>query len=214
MFAALAVTLCGAAALYAFRPPGRSIDDETAAATAGANVTSAGEKPVAYGVVDAPADEADARAAAQQLAPERVTPSLAELMLPDGRLPPPLSEAQETFAAEPVDPVWAPEAEARILSEIATATGRPMVTLQAECRSTVCRLQVVERDLAPLGSARSDANGIPQAVTAMASSTRDLLSGIGLEPRGAMSIPDASGSRVLLAYFGRYFAEKPQPGGD
>lgn len=204
--------MCGAVALYAFRPAGRSIDDEAAAVTTGASISSAGEEPVADGAVDAFADQAAAQDGA--LDTQRVTPSLAELMLPDGQLPPPLSDAQATFAAEPADPAWAPAAEARILSEIAAATGRPMVTLQVECRSTVCRLQVVERDLAPPGSARSDDSGVPQAVTAMASSTRHFLSRIGLEPRGAMSIPDASGSRVLLAYFGRYFAEKPQPGGD
>jgi hypothetical protein len=134
--------------------------------------------------------------------PDRVAPQPPELALQGVQLPPPLLQAESAVAAERVDRLWASQTEARILREIAVLAARPMFTLQVECRSTICRLQVVEPDNAP-PDARATGNGLPENVAAFASSMRELVARSGLESRGAMSVPNEFGSRVLVAYFAR-----------
>jgi len=61
-------------------------------------------------------------------------------------LSPPLEMVanEQAFAAESVDPRWATAAEANILGKIAQVSGLTVTDLQVECRTTMCRLQIVE----------------------------------------------------------------------
>jgi hypothetical protein len=61
----------------------------------------------------------------------RITPS-AELL-----------EVERTFAAESVDPAWSAAAEAGVLRRIAQIPGAAYVSLNVECRTTLCLLQFV-----------------------------------------------------------------------
>jgi hypothetical protein len=51
--------------------------------------------------------------------------------------------------AEPVDPLWAPGREADILGEIAQTTGLQVITVQVECRTSKCRVQMSQRTSPP-----------------------------------------------------------------
>ncbi len=61
--------------------------------------------------------------------------------------PPPsgMQNVDDAFAAEAVDPLWAPNREAEVLGEIARTPGLQVSTIQVECRTTACRVQIVQR---------------------------------------------------------------------
>jgi len=205
--AAVAVSIGGAIAFYGSRsasPPAADVvarparDAQTAPSDASGLTASAEDArasanvPVAETLSNQPQDPVR----------EKVPPQPPELTLQGIQLLPPLVESESAFAAEPIDPLWASQTEAHILREIAALTARPMFTLQVECRSTICRLQVVEPDKAPPDT-RVTSNGVPEGVAALAGSIRELVTRSGLESRGAMSVPNRFGSRVLVAYFAR-----------
>lgn len=204
--AALAVSVGGAIAFYGSRAA------NTAADAVGRPARDAQIAPSDASGLAASAEDARASANAlvsetaanqpQDTVREQAPPQPPELTLQGIQLPPPLLESESAFAVEPIDPLWASQTEAHILREIAALTARPMFTLQVECRSTICRLQVVEPDKAP-PDARATGNGVPESVAAFASSMRELVTRSGLESRGAMSVPNRFGSRVLVAYFAR-----------
>jgi hypothetical protein len=54
---------------------------------------------------------------------------------------PELLETERTFAAEPRDPEWSTAAESQILGKLAEIPGLGLMTLEVECRQTLCRLQ-------------------------------------------------------------------------
>jgi hypothetical protein len=60
--------------------------------------------------------------------------------------------ADKEFVAEAIDPLWAPAMEARIVSEIAQISGLKLVSILAECRTTMCRLQLTQTMKAPPSS--------------------------------------------------------------
>jgi len=57
---------------------------------------------------------------------------------------PELLETDRAFAAESVDPVWATATEAGVLGRIAQIPGVAYVSLNVECRTTLCLLQFVQ----------------------------------------------------------------------
>ena len=59
-------------------------------------------------------------------------------------LPTGMQNVDSAFAAEPVDPQWAPNREAEILGEIAQTTGLQVRTIQVQCRTTACRVQIAQ----------------------------------------------------------------------
>ena len=65
---------------------------------------------------------------------------------PERRMPllPELLETDRVFAAESVDPAWATATEAGVLGRIAEIPGAAYVSLNVECRTTLCLLQFVE----------------------------------------------------------------------
>jgi hypothetical protein len=205
---AVAVTLCAVLALVVFRPanpPAAGNDTVNGAAesslVAREDVPAASAETGREASANAAASDAEVNAPNEPVA-ERASPQPSELTLQGVELPPPLLDSERTFAAEAIDPRWAPTTEARILREIATLPGRSMLGLQVECRSTICRLQVVEPGQ-PLPETTGPSTGIPAEVVALGTSIRELVSRSGLETRGAMSVPDRSGTRVLVAYFAR-----------
>jgi hypothetical protein len=48
------------------------------------------------------------------------------------------------FAAEPIDPEWAPRAQTEIVSKFAEQPGLKLITLQVECRTTLCQVQMTQ----------------------------------------------------------------------
>lgn len=205
--AALAVSIGGAIAFYGSRSANPTAADAVGRPARDAQIAPSDASGLAASAEDArasanaPVAETPAN---QPQDPEReqVPPQPPELTLQGIQLPPPLLESESAFAAEPFDPLWASQTEAHILREIAALTARPMFTLQVQCRSTICRLQVVEPDNAPPDT-RATGNDVPESVAAFASSMRELVTRSGLESRGAMSVPNRFGSRVLVAYFAR-----------
>jgi hypothetical protein len=65
--------------------------------------------------------------------PERRMPALPELL-----------ETDRAFAAESVDPAWSTATEAGVLGRIAEIPGVAYVSLNVECRTTLCLMQFVE----------------------------------------------------------------------
>ena len=117
----------------------------------------------------ADAAEADARSAP----PERLVPApfptpgryasisaaLADHDVPPERRMPVLPELLETdraFAAESVDGAWSTATEARVLGRIAEIPGAAYVSLNVECRTTLCLLQLVESATSAPGSGIAD----------------------------------------------------------
>jgi len=100
--------------------------------------------------------------------------------------PPALVEGERAFSAEPVDATWAPGAETDIMAKFAEMSGLALTSLQVECRSTMCRLQVAS-PISP-DPARPPFNMI--------------VNSIGFEPRWLMSVVD-SGTLQSVAYLSR-----------
>jgi hypothetical protein len=69
----------------------------------------------------------------QNVQPERRMPALPELL-----------DTDRAFAAESVDPAWSTATEAGVLGRIAEIPGAAYVSLNVECRTTLCLLQFVE----------------------------------------------------------------------
>jgi hypothetical protein len=125
--------------------------------------------------------------------------ALGELKIPPI---PELLETERQFAAESVDPLWSQRMEGHILGEISQLTGLELVGLQVECKTTLCRLQLVEPDLA---KASSPYKSFPELVATF-----------GLETRWVMSVVDRYGTPTSLAYLGRVEngamrSDAPQP---
>jgi hypothetical protein len=58
---------------------------------------------------------------------------------------PMVRETDSAFAADPVDSPWARQREAEILGEIARTAGLQLVTVEVECRTSICRIQLTQR---------------------------------------------------------------------
>ena len=116
--------------------------------------------------------------------------ALEELRLPPV---PEILETERAFAAEAVDPRWSAETEAHILGEIAQVTGLKLVTLQVECKTTLCRLHVAQQELR---------NG-PSPIL-------EIVARLGMKTRWVVSTQDRNGVPASLAYLERGSAA---PGG-
>ena len=54
------------------------------------------------------------------------------------------------YAAEPIDPEWAPRAQTDIVSRFAEQPGLGLIALQVECRTTMCQVQITQPSSAAL----------------------------------------------------------------
>jgi hypothetical protein len=93
---------------------------------------------------------------------------------------------EQAFAAERVDPLWATGMEGNILGHIAQANLQ-LVTMQVECRTSMCRVQLMER---------------PSKSPDMAA-FRDLVRGFGLDVWRMQNLGNQSGATTTVAYLAR-----------
>jgi len=107
-----------------------------------------------------------------------------------------MQEIDSAFAAEPVDPLWAPAREAEMLGEIAQTTGLQVRTLQVECRTTKCRVQIAQSVPVP-----DRASGfVPEAIY------YKLFDRLGYQGAARYPIvitPDGAGTATWVAYVAR-----------
>jgi len=165
----LAIALLTAAFLAAnhWRGPSATSPTTTAAAPENDGIARGVRRARNEGI-EAPASAAEPSAvpapaaagnAALQLAAERTVQDLAavasgidpqlrdrNLIAPrranDGPDGPAFLELQSQFDAETADPGWSSAAEARILGRISQIDGLELVSLNAECRATICRVKL------------------------------------------------------------------------
>ena len=91
------------------------------------------------------------------------------------------------FASESNDPSWSDFTEGQILGEISRLSGMSLITIDVECKTTLCRVQ----SAFPTTNARARQRLLGVAAT------------LGLEPRPVVAVSNASGNVVFLAYFAR-----------
>jgi hypothetical protein len=99
------------------------------------------------------------------------------------------------FAAESEDPTWSTAAEANVLGRIAEVPGLALVSLNVECRTTLCLLQFVT----------------PRTPSPNAPDTGTVVRASGLRSLYMMAIRDRSGAPVSLAYLQRNEAAPVSP---
>jgi len=100
---------------------------------------------------------------------------------------PGLASIEKAFAAEAVDPLWASGMEGNVLSHIAQAKSLQLVTMQVECRTSMCRVQLVEPP-----SKRPDMNAF-----------QDLVRGFGLDVWRMQGFGNQNGATTTVAYLAR-----------
>jgi hypothetical protein len=197
------------ALLWSFRSEPPSVAPESAALPApAAQPANGADRRAADRPAPADTPPSAEEAVAEAAATPEPDPALAPLpgqapatpmaQLLEGRqesAPPELVEGERQFAAESVDAGWAPGAEAGILSSVAQITGLELIDLQVECKSTMCRVQMVQ----------------PRTPEPDAQPLR-LLGTLGLEPRWVMAMTDPSGGLKSVAYLWREGTAPPPPG--
>ena len=105
---------------------------------------------------------------------------------------PELAGMEQAFAAERVDPIWATGMEGNILGQLAQANLQ-LVTMQVECRTSMCRVQLMER---------------PSKSPDMAA-FRDLVRGFGLDVWRMENLGNQSGATTTVAYLARRESMSP-----
>jgi hypothetical protein len=93
---------------------------------------------------------------------------------------------EKAFAAEPVDPLWATGMERSILDQLAQANLQ-LVTLQVECRTSMCRVQLFE----------------PPSKSPDMRAFQDLVRGFGLDVWRMLGSRNQNGATTKVAYLAR-----------
>jgi hypothetical protein len=99
---------------------------------------------------------------------------------------PGLASIEKAFATEAVDPLWATGMERNILDQLAQANLQ-LVTMQVECRTSMCRVQLVE----------------PPSKSPDMATFRDLVRGFGLDVWRMQGMGNQSGATTTVAYLAR-----------
>jgi len=103
-----------------------------------------------------------------------------------------LRKTERAFDAEGVDSLWSLPTEGRILGEIAQITGLEALTVQVQCRTTMCRIELAERgQLEPGGILPANAD------------FGRLVMGLDQQPLWIMTAVDRYGTPSSLAYVAR-----------
>jgi hypothetical protein len=92
-----------------------------------------------------------------------------------------LDQQERAFGAESADSQWAYSAEARILGSISELTNLPLMTLEVDCKTSTCRLQVAER-----------------------AGRHDFFARLGIRARWVLSRVDQQGTRISIGYVQPY----------
>lgn len=110
---------------------------------------------------------------------------------PERRMPvlPEMLETDRTFAAESVDPAWSTATEAGVLRRIAEIPGAAYVSLNVDCRTTLCLLQFIE------SAASAPGSGIAEVT--------ELVKPEGLKPLWTFGIRVGGGAPLGIAYLQR-----------
>ena len=103
-----------------------------------------------------------------------------------------LLQTERAFDAEQADPLWSQAMETRILSEIAEIPGLEALTVQAQCRTSMCRVELRERGQLEPG----------RILPANAAFGRLVLA-LDHQPLWIMSLVDPYGTPTSLAYLAR-----------
>jgi hypothetical protein len=122
-----------------------------------------------------------------------ISAALAEHDVPPERRmtpPPELLGTERAFAAESVDPLWSTAAESGVLGRIAEIPGLALVSINVECRTTLCFLQFVTPQKPP--------ENAPNSVDIVKIARAEELSDLWL-----MAIRVRSGVPISLAYLRR-----------
>jgi hypothetical protein len=135
-------------AFYVLRsdgPPGAHVDDAPLPIRKTDDFSTRGERKTAAVTVTArpPFNEPASGGPPKTQSSPAWTPDLLR-NLGGFAIPPPsgMESIDNAFAAEPVDPAWAPGREADILEEISQTTGLQVITIQVKCRTSACRVQM------------------------------------------------------------------------
>jgi hypothetical protein len=159
---------------------GSPSSDQRAAATVAPSRDAAPEPQVVPAPSPTPGPYASMSAALadHDVPPERRMPLLPETL-----------ETDRAFAAEGVDPQWSTATEAAVLGRIAEIPGAAYVSVNVECRTTLCLLQFVH------GATPAASSGIADVVK--------LVEPQGLKPLWMFGIRVRGGAPLGIAYLQR-----------
>jgi hypothetical protein len=99
---------------------------------------------------------------------------------------PGMASIEKAFAAEAVDPLWATGVERNILDQIAQVNLQ-LVTMQVECRTSMCRLQLVQ----------------PPSKSPDMRAFQDLVRGFSLDVWRMQGFANQNGATTTVAYLAR-----------
>ncbi len=150
---------------------------ESGSPSATADVPALSDQPAASDPVEPPV-----------LLPDQValTPMEQKAQSARALIDPGLASIEKAYAAEAVDPLWASGMERNILDHLAQANLR-LVTMQVECRTSMCRVQLME----------------PPSKSPDMNAFRDLVRGFGLDVWRMMYLGNQSGAATTVAYLAR-----------
>jgi len=150
--------------------------------------TTVGDDARAIVAPDEPAAISNSQVEPPVLLPDRVTLTPMEQKAQSARAlqDPELTSIEIAFAAEPVDPLWATGVERSILGQLAQANLQ-LVTMQVECRTSMCRVQLME----------------PPSKSPDMAAFRDLVRGFGLDVWRMQNLGNQSGATTTVAYLAR-----------
>ena len=149
--------------------------------------TTVGDDARAIVAPDEPAAISNSQVEPPVLLPDRVTLRPMEQKAQSARAlqDPELTSIEIAFAAEPVDPLWATGVERSILGQLAQANLQ-LVTMQVECRTSMCRVQLME----------------PPSKSPDMAAFRDLVR-FGLDVWRMQNLGNQSGATTTVAYLAR-----------
>jgi hypothetical protein len=108
----------------------------------------------------------------------------------DGPVASHFQQKENAFVAEPLDPLWSRSREAEILGQIAQISGLRLITIEVECRTSMCRLQWTQDVPLPV---EGELRGMPSDVQ------NDLVARLGYTQKIEMGTAGDAGSRALTA---------------
>jgi hypothetical protein len=135
----------------------------------------------------APSDQPVASAPVEPPAQVALTPMEQKAQSARALQEPGMAGIEQAFAAEQVDPPWATGMERNILDQLAQAKGLQVVTMQVECRTSMCRVQLIE----------------PPSKPPNAGAFHDLVSDFGLDVWRVNRFVDQNGTPTLVAHLAR-----------
>jgi hypothetical protein len=103
-----------------------------------------------------------------------------------------VEQRAQRYESENVDRDWAPRAEAEILEKV-SQTGVQVLDLRVECRTSICRLELLER-------ANERSISMPIAIA--------LLQVADLQPSFPRQIDSTAGTRATVSYLARKEARR------